>query len=68
MRLVFHYLENNHVQLTTRDAKQLDEAQAMVQEAAADIRAGEFPAKPGFVCRNCAYKPICPAHEEALSA
>jgi len=67
VRLVFHYLQNNQIQVTTRDSKQLDEAQKIVQEAAADIRAGEFPAKPGFVCRNCAYKPICPAHEEALS-
>ena len=67
VRLVFHYLQNNQIQVTTRDAKQLDEAQKAVQEAAADIRAGEFPPKPGFVCRNCAYKPICPAHEEALS-
>ncbi len=68
VRLVFHYLQNNQRQETTRDAKQLDEAQRVVQEAAADIRAGEFPAKRGFVCRNCAYQPICPAHEEALSA
>jgi DNA helicase-2/ATP-dependent DNA helicase PcrA len=68
VRLVFHYLQNNHRQETRRDAKQLDEAQRVVQEAAADLRAGEFPAKRGFVCRNCAYKPICPAHEEALSA
>ena len=67
VRLVFHYLQNNQVQVTTRDAKQLDEAQKIVQEAAADIRAGEFPPKPGFICRGCAYKPICPAHEEALS-
>src|ERR1700682_2514919 len=67
VRLVFHYLQNNQVQVTTRDAKQLDEAQKLVQEAAADIRAGQFPAKPGFFCRSCAYKPICPGHEEALS-
>jgi ATP-dependent DNA helicase UvrD/PcrA len=67
VRLAFHYLQNNQIQVTTRDAKQLDEAQKIVQEAAADIRAGEFSAKPGFACRNCAYKPICPAHEEALS-
>jgi DNA helicase-2/ATP-dependent DNA helicase PcrA len=66
-RLVFHYLQDNQRQETTRDAKQLDEAQKVVQEAAADIRAGEFPPKRGFLCRNCAYKPICPAHEEALS-
>ena len=67
VRLVFHYLQNNRRQETTRDAKQLDEAQNVVQEVAADIRAGEFPTKRGFICRNCAYRPICPAHEEALS-
>jgi DNA helicase-2/ATP-dependent DNA helicase PcrA len=66
-RLVFHYLQNNQVQVTTRDSKQLDEAQKIVQETAADIRAGEFSANPGFACRSCAYKPICPAHEESLS-
>ena len=68
VRLAFHYLQNNQIQVTTRDAKQLDEAQKIVQEAAADIRAGEFSPKPGFACRTCAYRPICPAHEEALSA
>src|SRR6266404_4144987 len=68
VRLVFHYLQNNERQETTRDAKQLAEAQAIVQEAAAEIRAGVFTAKPGFHCRGCSYKPICPAHEEALAA
>jgi ATP-dependent DNA helicase UvrD/PcrA len=67
VRLVFHYLQNNERQVTTRDAKQLGEAQKIVQETAADIRAGQFAANPGFNCRNCAYKPICPAHEEALT-
>jgi len=67
VRLVFHYLQNNQIQVTTRDAKQLDEAQKIVLEAADNIRAGEFAAKPGFVCRNCAYRPICPAHEESLA-
>jgi DNA helicase II / ATP-dependent DNA helicase PcrA len=68
VRMVFHYLQNNQRQETTRDAKQLDEALRVVQETAADIRAGEFSPKPGFLCRSCAYRPICPAHEEALSA
>ena len=68
VRLVFHYLQNNQIQATTRDSKQLDEAQQIVQEAATDIRAGEFSPKPGFICRNCAYRPICPAHEETLSS
>jgi DNA helicase-2/ATP-dependent DNA helicase PcrA len=67
VRLVFHYLQNNETQVTTRNPKQLDEAQKIVQEAAADMRAGEFSPKPGFACRSCAFKPICPAWEEALS-
>jgi len=67
VRLVFHYLQNNQTQVTTRNAKQLDEAQKLIQEAAADIRAGSFTPKPGYACRSCAYQPICPAHEEALS-
>jgi len=67
VRLVFHYLQDNKRQTTTRNAKQLAEAQKIVQEVAAEIRAGEFAAKPGFQCRSCAYRPICPAHEEALA-
>jgi DNA helicase II / ATP-dependent DNA helicase PcrA len=66
-RLIFHYLQNNQMQVTTRDAKQIDEAERVIQETAADIRAREFPPNPCFACRSCAYKPICPAHEEALT-
>jgi len=66
VRLVFHYLQNNQRQETTRDAKQISEAEKIVQETAADIRAGNFPAKPNYFCRGCAYKPICPAFEESL--
>jgi DNA helicase-2/ATP-dependent DNA helicase PcrA len=68
VRLVFHYLQDNQRQATTRSAKQLQEAERVVQETAAEIRAGEFRAKPGFACRSCSYRPICPAHEEALAA
>jgi len=65
-RLVFHYLQDNSTLVTARNAKQLEEAESIVQETAADIRAQEFPPRPGFSCRSCAYKPICPAHEEVL--
>jgi RecB family exonuclease len=67
VRLVFHYLQNNERQETTRDAKQLDEAQKIVQEVASEIRASSFPPNPGYSCKTCAYRPICPAHEENLS-
>jgi DNA helicase-2/ATP-dependent DNA helicase PcrA len=67
VRLVFYYLLNNSVQLTTRDAKQIAAAEQIIQETATKIRGQEFTAKPGYPCRSCAYRPICPAHEEALS-
>jgi DNA helicase-2/ATP-dependent DNA helicase PcrA len=66
-RLVFHYLQDNSRQEIARTSKQLDEALKIVQEVAADIRTRSFPAKEGFICRSCAYRPICPVHEETLS-
>src|SRR5271166_5884457 len=68
VRLVFHYLQNNQRLETTRDAQQLAEAERIVQEVAANIRAGAFPVKPGFACRGCAYKSICPEYEVALGS
>ena len=67
-RLVFHYLQDNSRQETTRSTKQLDEALEIVQGVAADIRARSFAAKESFACRSCAYRAICPAHEEALTS
>lgn len=68
VRLVFHYLQDNERLETTRDAKQLAETLRIAQEVAADIRASNFPPKETFACRACAFRPICPAHEEALSS
>jgi DNA helicase-2/ATP-dependent DNA helicase PcrA len=66
VRLVFHYLQNNQLQTTTREKKDFDEAERKVQETAADIRAGEFGAKSGFICKSCAYRMICPEHESHI--
>ncbi|HYL10823.1 MAG TPA: ATP-dependent DNA helicase [Candidatus Acidoferrales bacterium] len=67
VRLVFHYLQDNQTLVTTREDKQLKEAEGIIQEVAADIRAGEFGAKPGFACKSCGYRPICPAHEQVVA-
>ena len=48
VRLVFHYLQDNSTQVTTRDAKQIDDAEKIVQETAADIRAKQFPRQAWF--------------------
>jgi DNA helicase-2/ATP-dependent DNA helicase PcrA len=63
VRLAFYYLQNHQLQVTTREKKQLDEAEKIVQQTAADIRAGSFAAKSGFICKSCAYRMICPEHE-----
>ena len=68
VRLIFHYLQDNSKLVTTRDAKQIADAENVIQETAADIRAKHFPPKPGYACRGCAYSLICPAHEESLFA
>ena len=62
-RLVFYNLVNNEAVATTRDEKALAATRQKIAEVADLIRAGEFPAKPGFACAYCDYKPICPAHE-----
>ena len=68
VRLAFYYLQEGKLQETTRDAKQLNQAQKIIQESAADIRAAAFRPKRHFAtCRSCAYQPICPAFEESLS-
>ncbi|MGH9679488.1 MAG: ATP-dependent helicase, partial [Candidatus Acidiferrales bacterium] len=63
-RLTLHYLQNNQSVSSTRDDKQLKKVRVEIQEAAADIRAGEFPANAGFACRFCDYVSICPAQEQ----
>ncbi|HKO05580.1 MAG TPA: ATP-dependent DNA helicase, partial [Candidatus Acidoferrales bacterium] len=66
--VTFHFLENDSLVRIQRDAKDLAEAESIVQEVAAGIRAGQFPARPGFNCRFCDYRLICPAHERGAGA
>jgi DNA helicase-2/ATP-dependent DNA helicase PcrA len=66
-RLVFHYLADNSRVETSREEKDLKKTRQAILETAANIRAGEFKPDPGlFKCRNCAFRPICPAHEQAV--
>jgi len=67
-KLTLHFLQTNQAVSATRGDKQLKTVRAEIQEAAADIRAGEFPAKPGFACRFCDYESVCPAREQGAAA
>ena len=66
-RLVFYNLASNEAVATTRDAKALKQLKEEIFATADLIRAGEFRANPGFWCRYCDFKPLCPAHEELLT-
>jgi DNA helicase-2/ATP-dependent DNA helicase PcrA len=67
-KLTLCYLQTNQPVSGTRDDKQLRKVRETIQEAAADIRAGEFPPKAGFACRYCDYVSICPAQEQGAAA
>jgi len=68
LRLTFYNLQTNETASASRDDKKLNKVRAEIQEAAADIRAGNFPAKPGYSCKYCDYESICPAREQGAAA
>ena len=56
------FLESGLVGAHAPTDEDLAEAQALIEEAAAGIRAREFTATPSYqVCRYCAYNQICPS-------
>jgi DNA helicase-2/ATP-dependent DNA helicase PcrA len=61
--MVYHCLENNQRVEAVREDKQLAQVRSAIQEVAAQIRAREFPPQPGFACRTCDYRTLCPAQE-----
>jgi DNA helicase II / ATP-dependent DNA helicase PcrA len=63
VRLIYYNLQNNQCVSASREGKQLQEVRGTIQEVAADIRARDFPARPGFVCKYCEFRFLCPAHE-----
>ena len=65
-RLVFYNLEENQAVTSTRGKLQLEAAKAKVQDVADRIDAGQFDPKPGYHCRFCPYRNLCPATEKPL--
>jgi DNA helicase-2/ATP-dependent DNA helicase PcrA len=66
-RVTLYSLFSNQAVSATREAKDLNKAKEKIQETADLIRAREFGAKPGFQCRSCDFKAICPAFEQLIS-
>ena len=65
-QLAFYNLEENSLVITRRSEAELQEARFKVEEVARNIADGNFEANPGFHCRFCAYKNLCPATETRI--
>jgi RecB family exonuclease len=65
-RLVLYNLQNNQAVETRRTAAELLEAEETVREVAQRIADKDFAPDPGFHCKRCTYRELCPATEERL--
>jgi DNA helicase II / ATP-dependent DNA helicase PcrA len=65
-RLVLYNLEGNGEVVTRRSDLELEAAKTRVREVSENVAAGKFNPKPGFYCRFCAYRNLCPATEKQL--
>jgi DNA helicase II / ATP-dependent DNA helicase PcrA len=63
VRLIYYNLQDNQCVSASREEIQLRELRDTIQEVASDVRAREFPARPGFVCKHCEYRFLCPTQE-----
>jgi RecB family exonuclease len=65
-KLAFYNLEDN----TVAETKRINEERVYSKtiEVAAGIRAGDFSPTPGFHCKNCGYRDLCPATVEKVFA
>lgn len=53
------YIETGRDDETTRPVSADEETARHVERIATQIRAGSFPARPGFICRFCDFRHIC---------
>lgn len=66
-RLVLYNLADNSTVETSRTKAELESARERVQEVAARIAQGDFDPTPGYHCRSCAYRRLCPATEQDVA-
>jgi RecB family exonuclease len=63
-KMLFYNLEDN----STAENERIDEARLheIVLAVAEGIRAGRFAPSPGFHCKMCGYRSLCPATAEQI--
>ena len=64
LSLVLYNLATQEAFRTTRGPEDFQKLQTQIRQANRDILAGRFPAFPGYHCRYCDFRLLCPAHED----
>lgn len=64
--LQFHNISDNSRVTSIRSEVDLKKAAALVKKTAEQIATGNFEAKPGFHCKYCSYRNLCPKTETRL--
>ena len=65
LSLVLYNLATQEGCRTTRGPDDFKELQGQILQVSRDILAGKFQALPGYHCRYCDFRPICPAYEDS---
>jgi len=60
-KLSLYYLEDNEKFSTTRTDEQIDQTKDEILEIIKEMESSNFSPIPGFHCRFCDFRPICPA-------
>ncbi|MBI4441832.1 MAG: ATP-dependent helicase [Acidobacteria bacterium] len=64
LRLTLHNLETQEAILTKRSPEDFQQLEVEIGEASQGILAGAFVARPGYHCRYCDFRPLCPSWED----
>ena len=60
-RVEFHFVDTGLVGQSQRKVGDLEKTKELIKQVSSGIRAGEFPAQPGYsACIYCAYREVCP--------
>jgi ATP-dependent DNA helicase UvrD/PcrA len=62
--LTLYNLTTQEAVITKRSEKDFRGLEKTIREIVAQILSGSYPAQPGYHCRICAFRAICPAQEE----
>ncbi|MBI3934492.1 MAG: ATP-dependent helicase [Acidobacteria bacterium] len=62
--LILYNLANQQAVQTNRSQQDYRELEHMIGETARRILSGSFPAQPGYHCKFCSFRALCPAQED----